>query len=78
MSGGQQVRRELHPTYRTGDRAAQCFGEHGLADPWHVLDQQVTLGQQHDEREVDRAAFSLDDAFHRVPYLAHDLDHVTE
>ena len=54
--GGQQVGGELHPADGAVDRAAERLGQHGLADPGHVLDQQVTLGEQHGQGEVDRAA----------------------
>ena len=49
-----------------------------LPTPGHVLDEQVTLGQQHDQGEVDRAPLALDHALDRVPDLAHHLDHVAE
>ena len=49
---GQQVRGELHPAHRAVDRDRQRLGQRGLAHPRHVLDQEVALGQQRDEREA--------------------------
>jgi len=62
----QQVRSELQPADRAGNGAAEGFGEHGLADSRHVLDQQVSLGKQDDQCEVDGAALALDDALDRM------------
>ncbi len=38
---GQQVRRELDPPHRTVDGPRQRLGQHGLADPGHVLDEEM-------------------------------------
>ena len=64
--GGQQVGGELDPAYGAVDRAAESLGQHRLADPGHVLDQQVALGEQHDQGQVDRAPLALDDALDRL------------
>ncbi len=58
---GQQVRGELDPAYRRVDAAGQGLAQHRLADAGHVLDQQVTLGEQHDQRRVDDVRLALDD-----------------
>ena len=59
--GGQEVRRELDAPERTVDRAGDRLREHRLADARHVLDQQVALGDQGDEREADLGVLALDD-----------------
>ena len=41
-------------------RAGQRLGEHRLADARDVLDQQVPLGEQHDQRGVDHVGLALD------------------
>ena len=53
MSTGHQVGRELHPAHRAVDRAGQRLGERRLPDARHVLDQQVALGEQRDQRDAD-------------------------
>src|SRR5205814_2216989 len=47
---GQQVGRELDALEATADRAGQRLGEHGLADAWHVLEEQVPAAGQRDQR----------------------------
>ena len=42
-------------------RAGQRLGEHRLADAGHVLDEQVALGEQHDQRQPDDVGLALDD-----------------
>ena len=59
--GGQQVGRELDAAERAVDRPGDRLGEHGLADAGHVLDQQVALGEQGDERQPDLAVLAADD-----------------
>ena len=59
--GRQQVGRELDPAHRRVDAARQRLAEHRLADARDVLEQQVALGQQHDERRRDDLALALDD-----------------
>ena len=59
--GGQQVRGELDAPDRAVDAAGQCLAQHRLADPGHVLDQQVTLGEQHHEGRRDHVGLALDD-----------------
>ena len=51
--GGQQVGRELQSAERAVDRTRDRLGQHGLADAGHVLDQEVSLGDQGDERQPD-------------------------
>jgi hypothetical protein len=63
---GQQVRRELDPPHGAVDRPGQRLGQHGLAHPGHVLDEQVALGQQHRERELDGIPLALDDGLDRL------------
>ena len=45
-----------------------------LPDAWHVLDQDVPLGQQHGEGKADRAWLAGDDGLHRDAHLPGDLD----
>ena len=49
---GQQVRGELDPAHRAVDRDRQRLGQRRLADARHVLDQEVPLGEQRDERDA--------------------------
>jgi hypothetical protein len=58
----QQVRRELDALPRAVDRRGDRLREARLADARHVLDQQVTLCEQRDEREL-----------HDLPLAVHDL-----
>ena len=51
--GRQQVGRELDPVPFDVDGAGQRLGQTGLADAGHVLDQQVALGDQADQRQPD-------------------------
>ena len=46
--------------HRAVDRAGQRLGELRLADAGDVLDEQVTLGEQHGQAEPDRVALALD------------------
>ena len=61
--GGQEVGGELHAAPRTTDRTRDRLGERGLADAGNVFDQQVTFGEQADEREVNGAALPAQHAF---------------
>ena len=63
----QQVRRELDAAHRAVDGAGQRLGQHRLPDARDVLDQQVPLGEQHDERELDDLGLALDDLLDVVP-----------
>ena len=56
----QQVGRELDAPHGAVDGAGQRLGQHRLADSRDVLDQQVTLGEQDDEREPDDLGLALD------------------
>ena len=59
--GRQQVGGELDPAEMAVDGPRQCFGQAGLADPWHILDQEVALGDHAEQREVDDLGLALDD-----------------
>ena len=52
----QQVGGELDPLPRAGDRSGDRLGEAGLAGPRHVVEEQVTLGEQAAQRETDLVA----------------------
>ena len=80
-SDGQQIRRELDPPERAAEASGDGLGEDRLAGAGHVLDQQVPLAQQPDERQPhlvvlahDHALYVGDDLFSR--FL--DLGHVTD
>ncbi len=64
---GQQVGGELDPPDGAVDGACERLGQHRLADPWHVLDQQVAFGEQDRQRETDGVALALDHRFDRLP-----------
>src|SRR6185437_7773452 len=59
----QQVGGELDPPHRAVDGPRERLGEHGLAYARHVLDEQVALGEQDDQREPDRLGLPVDDRF---------------
>jgi hypothetical protein len=58
---GQQVGGELDAPHGTVDRPREGLGEHRLAHPGHVLDEQVPLGEQHDQGQPDRLRLAVDD-----------------
>ncbi len=68
----QQVRRELDAPHRTVDGPRQRLGQHRLADSRDVLDEQVSLGEQHGQREPYDLGLALDHAFHRPPHALRD------
>ena len=59
--GGQQVRSELHALPRAIDRRCERLGQTGLANAWHVFDEQVTFGQQAHDRQFDCITLAVDD-----------------
>ncbi len=64
----QQVGGELDAADRAVDAAGEGLGQQRLADPGHVLHEQVALGQERDQREVDHLVL----ADHHLPdRLAH-------
>ena len=48
--------------HRAVDAAGQRLAELGLADAGHVLDEEVALGEQHDQGGVDDVGLARDDA----------------
>ena len=60
--GGQQVGGELHPAEAALDRRGQRLGQVGLAHARDVLEQQVALGHQAQQHQLDDVALALDDA----------------
>ena len=58
--------RRLDPPHGAVDRPGQRLGQHGLAHRGHVLDEQVPLGQQHRERELDGIPLTFDDGLDRL------------
>ena len=57
----QQIGGELDPVELAGDARRQCPRQQRLADAGHVLDQEVALGQQGDNREPDDLGLAQDD-----------------
>ena len=57
--GRQQVGGELHALPGAVDRRRERLGEARLAHPRHVLDQEVPLGEQCDDGELDRLALAV-------------------
>jgi hypothetical protein len=51
---------ELDPANRAVDGPGERLAQHGLADSRHVLDQEVSLGQQHDQRQPGDLGLALD------------------
>ena len=62
----QQVRRPLDPTEAESEGPRERPGEERLADPGHVLDQGVALGQQGDRQEPERLVRVHDGHGHAV------------
>ena len=60
--GRQEVGRELDAVPGAGDRAGDRLRERRLADARDVLDEEVTLGEQAEEREAHLVGLALDDA----------------
>ena len=60
--GGEQVWGELDAPEGAPNAATDGLGEHRLADAGHVLDQDVTLAHQCDERHADFEVLADDDA----------------
>src|SRR5439155_4960990 len=60
--GREQVWGELDAPEGAANAATDGLGEHRLADTGHVLDQDVTLAQQCDERHADFEVLADDDA----------------
>ena len=56
----QKIRGELDAAKGAVERTGQRLGEHGLADPGDILDQQVPFAKQGDEAELD-LFFFVDD-----------------
>src|SRR6266851_3534676 len=56
----KQVRGELDAPERAVERTGERFGEHRLADPGHVFDQEVTFAEQGDQAKPD-LVFLVDD-----------------
>ncbi len=73
---GQQVRGELHAADRAVDGAGQRLGQRGLADARHVLDQQVALGEQGDQRDAHHLGLADDDPLHVAGDPAAQLGHL--
>ena len=46
---------------RAAERARQRFRHHGLADPGHILDQDVPLARQRHDRQLELGALPDDD-----------------
>src|SRR6266542_2763531 len=60
---GQQIGRELDAPERAAQGAGQGLGEHRLACPGHVLDQEVAATEERDDRELDLVVLAEDDLF---------------
>ena len=59
--GRQQVGRELHALPRAVDRGRHRLGEAGLADAGHVLDEQVSFGEQAHDGQLDGVLLAVHD-----------------
>ena len=60
----KQVRGELDPTPLAPDRGRDRAGQGRLADPWYVLEQKVSLGEQARERKLDDLGLTQDHRAH--------------
>src|SRR6185369_15146037 len=59
----QQIRSELNTLKIAIERAGERVGQRRFADAGHVLDQQMTTGDEGDNSESNRLRFALDDGF---------------
>jgi hypothetical protein len=59
--GREEVGRELDAVPRAVDRAGDGLGQHRLAHPGDVLDEQVPIGHEAGQRHLDDVALALDD-----------------
>jgi hypothetical protein len=57
---GEHVGRELQAVEAAAERSGDAFGQHGLAHPGDVLDQEVPLGEQSGDGQFHLAAFAED------------------
>ena len=64
--GRQEVGRELHAPPRATGRSRDRLRERRLADTGHVLDEEVTFGEQAHERQVHGSALAAQHAFDLV------------
>lgn len=62
--GGQQVGGELHALETQPERGGQRMRQGGLAQARQVLDQQVSVGEQGDERELHLARLAEHQRIH--------------
>lgn len=62
---GQQVGRELDTPDRAVDGTCQRLGQHCLADAGDILDEQMSLGEQHCQRKPYDLRLALDHTLHR-------------
>ena len=70
---GHQVRGELHPRELQAKGAGQGMGQRGFANPRHVVDQQVTTGQQAGHAILDLCGFAHN---HRVKLVEQGFEFV--
>jgi hypothetical protein len=74
--GRQQVAGELDPVELQAQRQGQRVRQRGLADPGHVVDEEVAAGQQAGQREAHLAVLADHDladlARRRVQFVEHD------
>ncbi len=67
---GDEVGRGLDPAEAGTDASGQRLGQHGLADSGHVLDEQVTTGQQGPYGKADRLRPTPNDLFERLDQIS--------
>src|SRR5579884_156384 len=62
----QKVRRELDSLETQSQRVSQGFGQRRLADARNILDEQMPIGEQNRERQLDDLLLSHDRGFDRI------------
>ncbi len=76
--GRQQVGRELDTPDGTVDGPCQRLGQHCLAHAGNILDQKMSLGEQHGQRKPYDLGLALDHTLHRTADTLHSGGQISE
>ena len=71
--GRQQVRRELYAFEFASGGPGDASGQHGLAHPWHILDQRMPLAYEGYHAELDGVVLADYDALDVFGHLVGDF-----
>ena len=67
--GGEQVAGELDAAEGAVEHARERMRQGGFSHPRHILDQEVALAREADQRQLDGSRLSADDRFDRLLQL---------